>query len=107
MMLLTLIPATGTSCATSGAATKVDLGVTAARNTTHGYDLIIHNPQNSSVFYVYVYNLSTSTLVLDTSYSTDVPDPNTGLAIKCDVRNGALAANDNIDFAKIYIESDY
>ena len=91
----------------SGTATRVDLGANAARNTTDGYDLIIHNPQNSSDFYVYIYNLSTSTLVLDTSYNTDVPAVNTGMAIKCDVRNGAVAAADNIEFAKIYLESDY
>lgn len=38
---------------------------------------------------------------------TDVPAVNTGLAFKCEVRNGSVAAADNIECAKVYIESDY
>ncbi len=91
----------------TGAATKVDLGVNAARNTTHGFDLIMFNAPNSTLLYVRIVNLHTGTLVLDTSYDTDIPAVNVGMAFKADVRNGAVAAADNLEVAKIYIESDY
>jgi hypothetical protein len=90
----------------AGVATKVDLGTNAARNTTHGYDLIMFNPPNSGDLYVRIVNLHTGVLVLDTVYTTDLPAVNTGMAFKCDVRNGAVAAADNIEMATAYIESD-
>jgi hypothetical protein len=91
----------------SGTATKVDLGAGAARsNTTHGYELIMSAAPNSTNVFVKITNLHTETVLLDTSYNTDVPAVNTGLAFKCEVRNGAVAAADNIESDFVYIESD-
>lgn len=90
----------------AGVATKVDLGTNAARNTNDGYDLIMYNPPNSGDLFVRIVNLHSGVLVLDTSYNTDLPAVNTGMAYKCDVRNGAVAAADNIEVANVYIEGD-
>lgn len=93
----------------SGTATKVDLGATeAARNTTHGYDLIIFCPPGAATeIFVRITNIHTGNVVLDTSYTTDLPAVNTGMAFKAEVRNGAVAAADNLEVAKVYIETDY
>jgi hypothetical protein len=91
----------------AGSATKVDLGANAARNTTHGYDLIMFVGPNSQTLNVQITNLDTNTLVLNTSYTTDLPAVNTGLSMKAEVRNGAQVAADNLEVAKIYIETDY
>jgi hypothetical protein len=93
----------------SGTCTKVDLGSNAARsNTTHGYDLIIYCPPGAATdIYVRVVNLHSGVTVLDTSYNTDIPATNTGMAWKCEVNNGAVASATNIEMAKLYIESDY
>lgn len=91
----------------AGSATKVDLGSNAARNTTHGFDLIMFARPNAQEIFVKIINLHTGVTVLDTSYTTDIPAVNTGLAMKCEVRNGAVAAADNIECAKLYIETDY
>jgi Major tropism determinant N-terminal domain len=92
----------------SGTATKVDLGTDAARNTTHGFDLIIFCPPGAaSEIFVRVVNLHTGTVVLDTSYSTDLPAVNTGMAFKAECNNGAVAAATNLEIAKVYIETDY
>lgn len=92
----------------SGVADKVDLGVNAARSlTTHGFELIMFAAPNSAVVNVFIQNLHTGVVLLDTSYTTKIPAVNTGLAFKCEVRNGAIAAADNIECAKVYIESDY
>jgi Protein of unknown function (DUF2793) len=91
----------------TGAATKVDLGVDAARNTTHGFDLIMHAKPNSAELFVRIVNIHTGVIVLDTSYTTDIPAVHSPLTFKCEVRNGAVAAIDNIEIAKAYIESDY
>jgi hypothetical protein len=92
----------------TGAATKVDLGTNAARNTTHGYDLIIFCPPGAATeIFVRIVNIHTGTTVLDTSYTTELPAVNVGMAFKAEVRNGAVAAADNLEVAKVYIESDY
>lgn len=91
----------------TGVATKVDLGTGAARNTIDGYDLVMHAKPNTAEVFVRIINLQTGAVVLDTSYTTDIPAVNTGLAFKCECRNGAVAAADNIEIAKCYIESDY
>lgn len=91
----------------TGTATKVDLGANAARNTTHGYDLAMFNPPNSGTLYVRITNLHSGVAVLDTSYTTDLPAVNTGMAFKAEVRNGALTSADNLEIAKVYIETDY
>lgn len=91
----------------SGTATKVDLGVNAARGTTQGWDLIMFMAPNGSDLYVRIVNISTDTVVLDTNYNTDLPAVNTGMAFKAEVRNGAKAAADNLEISKVYIETDY
>jgi hypothetical protein len=91
----------------SGVGTKVDLGSGAARNTTHGFDLIMFAAPNSTTLNVKITNLHTGTVVLDTSYTTDLPAANVGLAFKCETRNGVVAAASNVEIAKLYIESDY
>lgn len=93
----------------SGTATKVDLGATnAARNTTHGYDLIIFCPPGAATeIFVRIVNLHSGATVLDTSYTTDIPAVNTGMAFKAEVNNGAVAAAANLEVAKVYIETDY
>lgn len=89
----------------AGTATKVDLGADAARNTNDGYDLIMYNPPNSGDLFVRIVNVHSGVLVLDTSYNTDLPAVNTGMALKADVRNGAVAAADNIEFSEIYLRA--
>lgn len=91
----------------AGTATKVDLGANAVRNTTHGYDLVMHAKPNSAEIFVRVVNLHSNVVVLDTSYTTDIPALNTGMAFSAQCRNGAVAAAVNIEVAKLYIESDY
>jgi hypothetical protein len=91
----------------SGTATKVDLGANAVRGTTHGYDLIMYVAPNGSDLYVRIVNIHSNVVVLDTSYNTDLPAVNTGLAMKAEINNGAVASATNLEVAKIYIESDY
>lgn len=92
----------------SGTATKVDLGTDAARNTTHGYDLIIFCPPGAATeIFVRIVNLHSGVVVLDTSYTTDLPAANTGMAFKAESNNGAVASAINIEVARVYIESDY
>lgn len=91
----------------AGAAVKVDLGADAARGTTQGWDLIMFMRPNSNELFVRIVNLNTNALVLDTSYTTDVPAANAGMNFKAEVRNGAVAAADNLEVSKVYIETDY
>jgi len=92
----------------TGTATKVDLGANALRsNITHGYDLIMYMAPGGSVLFVRIVNIHSGVTVLDTNYTTDLPAANTGMAFKAEVRNGAVAAADNVEVAKVYIETDY
>jgi hypothetical protein len=91
----------------TGSAIKVDLGVNAARNTNDGYDLIMYAKPNAAELFVRIVNIHSGVTVLDTSYTTDIPAANVPMTFKCEVRNGAVAAFDNIEIAKAYIESDY
>jgi hypothetical protein len=91
----------------AGVATKVGLGAAAARGTTQGWDLIMFMAPGGSELFVKITNLNTGEVVLDTSYTTDLPAANTGLAFKAEVRNGAVAAADNLEVSKVYIETDY
>lgn len=92
----------------AGTATRVDLGTNAARNTTHGYDLIIFCPPGAAtIMYVRIINLHTGTVVLDTNYNTDLPAVNVGMAFKAECTTAAVATANNIEIAKGYIESDY
>ena len=58
-------------------------------------------------WYEYVFSGYTGATVLDTSYTTDLPAVNTGMAFKAEINNGAVASAANLDVAKIYIETDY
>jgi hypothetical protein len=91
----------------TGVATKVDLGADAARGTTQGWDLIMAMAPNDAELFVRIINLNTGAVVLDTSYTTDIPAANVALAFKAEVRNGVVAAADNLEVAKAYIGSDY
>ena len=92
----------------TGTATKVDLGSGAARTTTHGFDLVIFcAPGAATTIFVRVTNSYTGTVVLDTSYTTDIPAVDTGLAYKAECNNGAVASAQNVEVAKVYIETDY
>lgn len=92
----------------SGTCTKVDLGTDAARNTTHGYDLIIFCTSNApSEIFVRVVNVHTGVTVIDTSISTNIPAVNVGMAYKSEMNNGAVASAVNIEIAKLYIDTDY
>jgi hypothetical protein len=89
------------------AAARVDL-VGAARSTTGGLDLVMFCPPTATPdLFVRITNLATGTVVLDTSYNTQLPRVNTGMAIKAECRNGALGSAVNIEVAKVYIETDY
>jgi hypothetical protein len=92
----------------AGTATKVDLLATqAARNTTAGYDLIMYMAPNGSELFVRIFNLATNVIVLETSYTdAKIPVVNTGMAFKAEVRTTTAAA-DNLEIAKVYIETDY
>jgi hypothetical protein len=91
----------------TGTATKVSLGANALRNTNDGYDLVMFMAPGGSELFVRIVNLHTNVTVLETSYTTLLPVANTGMAFKADVRNGAVASADNIEVAKVYIETDF
>jgi len=56
---------------------------------------------------VRIINLQNNAVVLDTSYNTDLPAVNTGMAFKAECNNGAVSAAANLEVAKVYIETDY
>jgi hypothetical protein len=89
----------------SGSPVKVDLGE--ARGVNIGYDLTMFLAQGGSELFVRIVNLNTDAVILDTSYTTDIPAVNTGMCFHADIRNGAVAAAANIEVAKVYIEADY
>lgn len=65
------------------------------------------NAPNSGTLYVRITNVNTGIVVLDTSYTTDIPAVNTAMAFKAETNNGAVASAHNIEVAKVYIETDY
>lgn len=90
----------------SGTATKTDLGSGAARNTTHGYELIIYCPSGAATaIYVRISNIDTGTVLLNTSFTTDIPTANVGLAFKSEANNAAVASAANMEVSTVYIES--
>jgi hypothetical protein len=91
----------------AGVATKVDMGAAAARGTTEGWDLVMFMAPGGAELFVCVTNLNTGVIALDASYTTDIPDADAGMAFKAEVRNGAVNANDMLQVAKVYIETDY
>lgn len=91
----------------SGVGTKVDLGSGAARNTTHGYELrMAAAPGAGGTVYVEIWNLSSNTQLLDTSYTTDLPANNTLMAFKCETHSAAADAR-SLECSRVYIETDY
>jgi hypothetical protein len=88
----------------SGTATKVDLGATnAARATDMGFRLTMLMPPGSGTLYVRIVKVNTAALVLDTSYSSDVPAADIGLAWKHEAYNGAVASAVNVEFHSLMI----
>jgi hypothetical protein len=63
-------------------------------------------PGPGSQIFVLIVNIRTGVVVYDSSVSTDLPAQGTALAFKGEVRNG-LSTADNLEFAKVYISSDY
>jgi len=49
----------------------------------------------------------TSTVLLDTTYNTDLPAQTTLLSRHFEVRNGSTAAADNLDLIRWYSESEF
>lgn len=91
----------------AGTAQRIDLLATnAARAGDIGFELNLYNPPNSTTWFVYITNLNTGAVVLNTSYIADaeVPVVNTGLAMKAEIRNDAVATNANIEHNYIYVE---
>lgn len=85
----------------TGAATKVDLGTNAARNTTDVYVLTIRSPQNGADVFVKVVNLSTGVTVLDTSYNADLPANTVFLGLRAQNRTGATTTAGLMEVATI------
>ena len=69
--------------------------------------MIFCPPGTATTIYVKITNMDTGTAVLDTSYTTDIPAVDTGLAFKAECNNGAVASAQNVEVAKVYIETDY
>lgn len=92
----------------AGSPVKVDLGATnGARTTDQGLDLTMFLAPGGSELFVRIVNLNTDAVVLDTSYTTDIPAVNTGMCFHAECRNGAVASTANVEVAKVYIETDY
>lgn len=91
----------------STTATKINLGAGAIRDTSSAWDLIMFMKPNSGELFVKITNLITDVVVLDTSYTTNIPDINIGMAFKAEIRNGITITADSFEISKVYIESDY
>lgn len=89
----------------TGSAVKVDLGANAARNTTDGFELFMFAPAGGSRLFVRIINIRTRAIVLEDIYLVKLPVVDTLLAFKAEVRNGAVAAADNIEVANVFIGS--
>jgi hypothetical protein len=92
----------------TGTVQKVSLGVAPANNQT--FDLVMFSrPNGSEIFVRVVQHLfdGTFTVLLDTSYTTDIPAAGTLLSRTHQVRNGTTAAADNFELVRSYVESDY
>lgn len=89
----------------TGSAVKVDLGANAARNTTDGFELSMFAPAGGARLFVRIINIRTQAIVLEDIYLVKLPVVDTLLAFKAEVRNGAVAAADNIEVANVFISS--
>jgi hypothetical protein len=87
----------------TGSAVKVDLGVNAARNTTDGFKFEMYAPAGGARLFVRIRNMRTGVLVLEDAYLVKIPAVDTLLAFKAEVRNGAVAAADNLEVGNVYI----
>lgn len=94
----------------TGVATKLNLGVGAARNAVDAYDLMIFCRPYSTTeqnIWVQITNIVTGAVVLAaTELTTDLPVATTFLAMKAEINNGAVAAAANLEVSKLYVESD-
>jgi hypothetical protein len=85
----------------TGTVQKVSLGVAIANNQT--FDLILFCAPNGSSIFVRVVQHNydgTFNVLLDTSYTTDIPAADTLLGHMLQVRNGATAAADNFEMVR-------
>lgn len=92
----------------TGTVQKVSLGVNVANNQL--FDLTLFSAPNGSgigVRIVQYTGFNTSTVLLDTTYTTDIPAAGTLLGRHFQVRNGATAAADNLELVRSYLESDF
>jgi hypothetical protein len=92
----------------SGTAVKASTGLTIANNQT--LELYVYTAPGGSDVFVLVQSIAnngTPTVLLDTSYNTDIPGTTNFLAMHCQVRNGATAAAANIELAYAYLESGF
>ena len=92
----------------TGAATKINLGVTAAANQV--FELTMFAKPGVSELFVRILQIAndgTATTLLDTSYTTTIPAATTLLAPHFQVRNGALTAAHNMALGRLYLESDF
>jgi hypothetical protein len=84
----------------AGTATKVDLGVDFARNTTDTYRLVIFCPPNASNIYYHATNLDTGNTASGT-LSSDLPVNTTSLGWMTMLRSGAVAAACKADIHQV------
>lgn len=89
-------------------ATKVDLGSSAARNTTDVYSLYLFAPPNGSTITARVVNESTNTVVLDNYViSTDLPTNTSFLYVNAAGGPAATAVAQNFELNRLYLETDF
>lgn len=77
------------------------------RNTTDGYEMTIDCAPGAAEIFVKIVNVSTGVVVIDTSYTTDIPAVDTGMSFKADVRNGAVASADGLELSKVYLQTEF
>lgn len=92
----------------TGTVQRINLGVAVANNQV--FDMILFSRPNGTELGVRIaqHNFDgTSTVLLDTTYNTDLPAQTTLLSRHFEVRNGSTAAADNLDLIQWYSESNY
>jgi hypothetical protein len=92
----------------AGTVQKVALSLAFAANQV--LDLVLYSRPNGSSVFVSVRQQNfdgTTTTLLDTEYTTDLPANTTLLGRHLQVRNGVVAAAANVDLVRSYVESDF
>lgn len=92
----------------TGTVQKVNLGVAVANNQT--FDLLMYAPPNGSgvgVRIVQYTAFNAYTVLLDTTYTDNLPAAGTLIGRHFQVRNGSTAAADNLELVRCYLESDF